>query len=401
METIYSLVYGVVAIILMAVYIIGILYMVIFRIGYTMKRRDEKGSDAIVATKERVSVVLPIYNEETRMIRGTIDTLRKQRSISMDVIIVIKHPLTGQINMLKGYRKYFHSLEIIEQRGKPSHNEAFIIGLRHASAPYSAILCADAKIKDNSLSQMVAALKHTKKDVAFGSLYPEVKWTNAGRSTGIAKIVRQDLTLFGRYSLGLGYFIPGAFAVYRTSFLKNEFKYLTANNFVMHDLGITLRLSRSDPSRAYFMNKVVGTELEKATIKGWLMQNTRWFMGTTALFGIYGKILAGAKLRIRIGVIGTIILWDILPFALFAGVFLSIIGAAMGSFTFVYAYISAYIIITLFVLSLPDARTYGLGACLYNWILVSIMKSISAFAIVYGFAFAKYNNSKLYVLFKR
>lgn len=401
MESIYLQLYEAVAIILIVLYAIGMAYLALFRIGYAMKHKAENDTDIPSGTRERVSVVLPIYNEKTSMIRGTIDTLRKQHGILIDLIIVIKHPLEGQMDMLKSYGKYFYSLKIIEQKGKPSHNEAFIIGLRHANAAYSAILCADAKIKDNSLSQMVIALKRTKKDVAFGSLYPEVKNTNAGRSTGIAKIVRQDLTLFGRYSLGLGYFIPGAFAVYKTRFLKGEFRYLMANNFVMHDLGITLRLSKSDPSRAYFMNKVVGTELEKATMKGWLMQNTRWFMGTTALLGMYGKILANAKLRIRLGVIGTIIIWDILPFALFAGLLLSIIGIAIGFFTFAYAYIVSYAILTTFVFSLHDARTYGLGTCLYNWILVSIMKSIAAFAIIYGFIFARYNQSKLYVLFKR
>jgi len=401
MATIYFAVYDAVAILLISLYVIGTLYLIAFRIGYSMNGKKTQKKDMEHRNIGKVSVVLPIYNEETRMIKGAMDSLIKQHGIMIDLIVVIKHPRKGQIVMLRSYGSHLHSLKIIMQRGKPSHNEAFIIGLREARTPYSAILCADAKILDNALPRMVDALRRTGKDVAFGLLYPEIRWNLAGRSTGIAKIARQNLLLMGRYELGLGYFIPGAFAVYRTEFLRNEFRHLLANNFVMHDLGITLRLLVSNPDRAYFMQEVVGTELEKATLKGWLLQNMRWFMGTTALLGVYWSILSRARIKIKIGIIGMMMQWYVLPFALFAGLILAPIGVALGNITFAFWYIASYAVMALIYLSLPDARKYGIGTCIYNWLLESIVRSFAVFAMAFGFAFAKYRTGKLYVLFKR
>ncbi|MGA2800453.1 MAG: glycosyltransferase family 2 protein [Candidatus Micrarchaeaceae archaeon] len=353
-----------------------------------------------VSKRLEVSVIVPIYNEDTDMIKGALDTLLNQNGIRINLIAVIKGAKPGQIQMIKNYEKVLHKVEIIMQKGKASQNEAYLIGLGRVVTEYTCILASDAKIKDNNLVRMLTGLEKTGKNAAFGLLYPEIKDTKAGRFAAIAKIFRQTLTLKGRAILGLGSYIPGAFAVYRTKFLKAELKPLMKNDFVMHDLGLTMRLYANSNDKLYFIPEEVGTELERSTFSSWALQYARWFMGSFGLVSAESKVFSDAKNSIKIGTLGLIVIWNILPLSMSLGFLLSIVGLFFG-LQFFLAYMVAYLILTLILLTLSDARNYGIHYCVLYWLLSPFIQSFGFVASIYGFALAKYHENKTYTLFKR
>ena len=391
--------YGFLSILLIAVYVISILYLLAFRVGYSMGSPNPIKKRGILR-RFRVSVIVPIYNEDTDMIKGALDTLLNQNGIEIDLIVVIKNAKSGQIQMIKSYGKVFHKVKVIVQKGKASQNEAYLAGLEEVKTEYTCILASDAKIKGDNLVRMLVRLEKTGKNAAFGLLYPEIKDTRAGRFAAIAKIFRQDLTLRGRAALGLGSYIPGAFAVYRTKFLRAELKPLMKNDFVMHDLGLTMTLYANNVDKLYFISEEVGTELERSTFSSWMLQYTRWFMGSFGLISVGSKVFSDATKGIKIGTLGLIVIWNILPLAMSTGFVLSIVGLFLGSQFFV-AYIAVYLTLTLILLTLPDARAYGTHYCVLYWLLASFIQSFGFIGSVYGFAFAKYQENKTYMLFKR
>ncbi|EQD40419.1 Glycosyl transferase, family 2 domain protein, partial [mine drainage metagenome] len=148
--------YEVLGAMLMLISVACISYLAIFRAGYAARKRVKGSSN--VDRKLRVSVVVPIYNEDTEMIRAALDSVARQKGIIVDLIVVIKAPRPGQIEMIKGYANVLNSVNVIRQGGKPSHNQAFIIGFKHVKTEYTSILCSDATIKDNYLARMVEGL---------------------------------------------------------------------------------------------------------------------------------------------------------------------------------------------------------------------------------------------------
>jgi cellulose synthase/poly-beta-1,6-N-acetylglucosamine synthase-like glycosyltransferase len=390
--------YELLSALLLTIYITSILYLFVFRIGYSKKRPNTQKTT--ISKSLEVSVIIPIYNENTDMIKATLTALLKQNSVIINLITVIKSPNPRQINMITTYGKKFHSLKIIIQKGKSSQNEAYMLGLRELDTKYTCILASDTEIKEDYLVRMLDGLEKTHKNVAFGLLYPKIKNTKAGKFTAIAKIFRQNITLKGREALGLGSYIPGAFAVYRTRFIKAELKSLMKNDFVMHDLGLTMNLYAHDDTEPYFIPKKIGTELEKSTFSGWILQHARWFMGSLRLISVELEVLTKAKKSIVIGTIGLILVWNILPVAIFIGFILSVIGFLLG-LKFFMAYVMVYLVITIILLTLSDARKYGISYCILFWLVASIIQSLGIIASIYGFIIAKYHENKTYILFKR
>ena len=76
--------YWFLSILLIAIYAISILYLLVFRIGYSMKNPNPIKKRGI-SRKLRVSVIVPIYNENTDMIKGALDTLLNQNGVEKPV----------------------------------------------------------------------------------------------------------------------------------------------------------------------------------------------------------------------------------------------------------------------------------------------------------------------------
>ena len=76
--------YGFLSILLIAVYVISILYLLAFRVGYSMGSPNPIKKRGILR-RFRVSVIVPIYNEDTDMIKGALDTLLNQNGIEIDL----------------------------------------------------------------------------------------------------------------------------------------------------------------------------------------------------------------------------------------------------------------------------------------------------------------------------
>jgi cellulose synthase/poly-beta-1,6-N-acetylglucosamine synthase-like glycosyltransferase len=382
----------------MAVYVVGLFYMLLFRWGYERKIPAPPTAKKLLG-KLRTSVIVPIYNEEVSLIKDTLDSLANQKVIT-DLIVVVKDPRKDQLKLLKAYSRAFHSLKIVTQTGKPSQNEAFIEGLKYSKTKYTTILCSDTKIRDGYLGKMLAILEGSGKNAAFGLLYPEAKATLTGRFASMNKIFKQDLTLKGRAAMGLGWYIPGAFAVYRTALLKKEFGRFLKNRFVMQDYGLTLRLLASNYGTCYFIPEVVGTELEKSTFSGWLLQNMRWFIGNLGLKKEYYDLFAGATGRIKTGSVGLVILWWWFPVALFVGFAWAAVGVYFG-LDFLVPLAAAYLAATIVLLTLPDIRRYGVLNCIIYWLIKSAINSLAIVSSVYGILFERYQTNKLYKMYKR
>ena len=205
--------------------------------------------------------------------------------------------------------------------------------------------------------------------------------------------------LKGRAAMGMGPYIPGAFATYRTEFLRNEFIHLQQNTFVSYDLGLTLRmLANKEPF--YYIPGEVGTEFERSSFRGWLLQHARWFSGSLGLVRAYAALFRTAGMHIRLGVVGDVWMWRIMPAAMILGLLVSVAELFYG-WQFVCLYVGVYVALTAIILTLPGARKFGIGYCMAYWCCSSLIKSLAVPVAVYAWLYARYRRDKLYVLFKR
>jgi cellulose synthase/poly-beta-1,6-N-acetylglucosamine synthase-like glycosyltransferase len=384
--------------ILLFVYLIGIMYLILFRFGYGKKVVEHTSMYKVL----EIDVIIPIYREDPDMIKKCLNSLQIQKNLKINAIIIIKDPNEKQKNLINTYDKKFNSIKVVVQNGKPSQNIAYLLGMQHVSTNYVCILSSDSKIlKNNCISRLLSLAYSEKADVSFGLALPEITTSHASRFTAIEKVFRQYLLVKGRGALGMGYYFPGNFAVIKSSTLRRSIKRLIKNNtMTMYDLGTMLQLYASKKGRLSFIGVPVVTEAERGSFKGWALQSSRWFIGTFGLYSYYKNFFTSAENKLKVGWFGVIWSWRILPVALVIG--LALVPLSLnGTYAFLIFYIATYMILTLILFSISEERGYGTTHLLLHWLVTSLVKSFAILIAIYEYVFIRFKREELYKLFVR
>lgn len=382
-----------VELILAIVYLVGIIYLLIFRLGLSMK--DKRVVFPRAGKRVEVDVIIPVYREKNETIKRCLDSLARQRGLKVNALIVAKEVGNAELQFIKSYKNRFNSLKIINQIGTPYLNRAQMIGLKHVKTEFSSILQIDSVILDNALYKLVLLAKRENADAAFGISLPEKPTTRIGKFTSIEKVFRQFLLLKGRGALGLGYYFPGNFAVLKTSSVRATITKLLRNNkFAMYDLALTVHTYASKGKLA-FLDEPVSTEAERDSFKKWVFQSARWFLGTIGLLPHYMNFFMKADIKPRVGWLGVLWSWRVLPVALILG--LATLILTLGRTTlFLEFYILTYAIATLVLLSIPEERKYGFWYVTLHWLFASFVKTLAIPVSVYQYLFMRFKAKELY-----
>lgn len=335
------------------------------------------------------------------MIEKCLTALARQENVVINLIVVVRFPNKVQLDLIRKLSKPFNGLKIVIQKGEASQNRAYLLALKHTAAKYVSILSVDSTILGNSLHDLVSLANLKNADVAFGIAFPETADTAAGQFTGIEKLFRQLLLIKGRGLLGFGYYFPGNFAIIRTKKLSKFIKKVVSlHTFAMYDLGLMLKLYSSGNAKLAFLDQPVVTEAERTSFSSWALQNSRWFIGTIGLYHYQIKFFLKAKIKERLGWLGVIWSWRILPVSLVLGL-LFIILTGGKSQIFIALYLITYLLLTAILLSIKEIREYKFIYIIFHWFVASTIKFVAVILSIYEYIFVQYNQTDLSKLFKR
>ena len=368
------------------IYISGIVYLALFIIGLRSSKPMRSKKDR----KTVISVILPIYNERDDLIKICIETLLRQTPERLIVYAVVQQALNEkQIALIKAYKHSFRNLYILKQKN-PSLVEACKNALQYISTEYVCVINVDVSLKPEAISKLVWFVKNEELDIGFCLLLP--KYTNSfSRFTGIKKLVRQYLFQCGRGSLGMGYFIPGAFYLAKRSILE-----LRIRNTLTDDLALMLEAYSTRKIRLDLLNLPLAYELEKKSFTAWSMQFSRWFIGNLKIYDMFIEAFGKARSKIKLGILGLLYLWYIIPVSLIFGIILVLF------FRFsLMALLFFYVAITLPLFFIKEIRKINPAFVSGFWFVYSFAKVCGLVISPYTYLIYKYRSSKTNLIFKR
>lgn len=127
---------------------------------------DEKGPSR--ETTPSISVVVPCFNV-AKYVSETLDSILRQRNISVEIILVNDGSSDTTLEILRAYEDKYSNIFVHDQ-DNAGLGAARNSGIRLASAKYITFIDSDDTIPPNALSTMVSSLENTGSDFAIGTM---------------------------------------------------------------------------------------------------------------------------------------------------------------------------------------------------------------------------------------
>jgi hypothetical protein len=209
--------------------------------------------------------------------------------------------------------------------------------------------------------------------------------------TSIKKHVRQLLLQTGRGTLGMGYYIPGAFYIAKSMLLKNNMQETFTD-----DVALMLQSYSMKKFRMALLPEVLAYELEKSSFYSWTMQFSRWFIGNVKIYKLWSSALIKSKMKVKFGIIGLLYIWYVLPISIAIGIFAVLLGVLN-----IWLFILFYALLTIILCLMKPVYKYGPFYIVAFWLVYSLSKITGILISPYIFIMLRYNESRRYVIFKR
>lgn len=278
-------------------FIVGVIYVSIYLgifsttfyiLSFMEDRRKEKKyfSDSELP---KVSVIIPVYNEEKSIAKTLKSILASDYPRGLLEVIVVNDASTD--NSLKEAMKFKSKVKILDKKeNSGSKAAAFNYGFSKATGQVVISMDADTTVPPETVKRMVRYFKN--KDVM--AVTPAMILI---KSKGILERVQHVEYLMGLFlrkafaAVNSIYITPGAFTVYRKSFMDKYGVYELDN--ITEDLEMALRIQ----SKGYVVENC--PEAPAYTIPmdnfwGLLVQRRRWYFGLLQNFVKY-KFMIGNK----------------------------------------------------------------------------------------------------------
>jgi cellulose synthase/poly-beta-1,6-N-acetylglucosamine synthase-like glycosyltransferase len=373
------------------VYSVSLAYLALFLAGSFKKK-----STRVEPSKKllKISCILPIYREDSKIIKTCMESIVRQRGILVNLVAVVKDLKPEQIELIRSYSRRLGSVTVLVQKGKQSEIDAYKLGLRQIHTEYVCMLNADTTILNGSLSRLFTAVLAKKADVGFGLLYPQ-KVSKYSSFPAIDKIFRQLILNKGRGALEMGYYITGPFYIIRTRLLIENLRESLA-----YDFDLSLRLYCNRNTIVTYFPTCLATELEKASFRSMIIQYSRWTLGHISLNEDYKRFFIGAKTKIRVGVFGLIWFWYVMPLSLLLGL---VLGVVFAQFNILLLGIVGfyYFVLTCILIEIKEIRSYKKEDIASFWLISAILRVCGMIMVPYTYYIRKYKREHAYRLYKR
>lgn len=375
-----------IAYIMTILYSAGIAYTVLFAIGYA--RRSQK---RLVPEKVNyISVILPVYKEKTSLLLECMESLAQQscsKKIKLYVVLTAAQP--SQEALIKKFKSNFSNLTILHKK-HPSLVKAYITALLHINTKFTCIVNADILLEPDAITKLYSFVYKKRLDIGFGLIMPKGN-SKFSKFTSIKKHVRQLLLQTGRGTLGMGYYIPGAFYIAKSMLLKNNMQETFTD-----DVALMLQSYSMKKFRMALLPEVLAYELEKSSFYSWTMQFSRWFIGNVKIYKLWSSALIKSKMKVKFGIIGLLYIWYVLPISIAIGIFAVLLGVLN-----IWLFILFYALLTIILCLMKPVYKYGPFYIVAFWLVYSLSKITGILISPYIFIMLRYNESRRYVIFKR
>jgi cellulose synthase/poly-beta-1,6-N-acetylglucosamine synthase-like glycosyltransferase len=229
--------------------------------------------DSGVAPTERISVIVPAYNEE-KSISATIESLLSQDYDNYEVVIVDDGSKDRTFETAKRYEGT--QLRVIHQdnRGKA---EALNTGIRASSGPIVLTVDADTRLNGGALRALATRFASSPE---LGALSGNVKVDSPRgflqRLQEIEYTTGIGLTRKGQSMLASVMVVPGPIAAFRKAAVE-KVAYFSPDTFA-EDFDITLAILK-ERYRVEYEDKAIAYTIAPKGMEDLLKQRRRWYRG--------------------------------------------------------------------------------------------------------------------------
>ncbi len=247
-----------------------------------------------VLATERVSVIVPAYNEE-KSLASSVESLLKQDYANYEVVVVDD----GSRDRTNEIAKQYEGGKVIvirqENRGKA---EALNTGIRAATGSIVLTVDADTKLNPGALSALAARFAS---DPRLGALSGNVK---VDEPRGLLQRLQEveyttgiGLTRKGQSMLASVMIVPGPIAAFRKEAVE-KVSYFSSHTFA-EDFDITLAILK-ERYRVEYEDRAIAYTMAPKGVEDLLRQRRRWYRGMMQVLAKH----EGMFLRKRYGVPG-------------------------------------------------------------------------------------------------
>ena len=226
-----------------------------------------------LARSEKLSVVVPAYNEE-KSICWSIESLLKQDYPDYEVVVVDDGSTDGTAEALERYQG--RNVKVIRQENK-GKAEALNTGIRAASGTIILTVDADTRLNEGALTSLAGRFSA---DPRLGALSGNVKVDNP---RGILQRLQEveyttgiGLVRKGQSMLSSVMIVPGPIAAFRREAVEKA-DYFSGATFA-EDFDITLAILRAK-YRVEYEDRAIAYTIAPRGMEDLLKQRRRWYRG--------------------------------------------------------------------------------------------------------------------------
>lgn len=342
--------------ILFALFIVGILLsigrMVAMAILASIQASKEKKTLAnlqVPAQNQKVSIIVPAYNEEVNAVR-TVNSLLKQNYPNLDVVFVDDG---SKDDTYKKVSEAFASNPSVKVFTKPNGGKASALnfGIANTNSEFVVCIDADTQLKEDAVSELMKTFYLEADPEDVGAVAGNVKVGNEinmlTKWQSIEYITSQNFDRRAFSLLDCITVVPGAIGAFRRQAILDAGGFTT--DTLAEDCDLTMRMHRSGYMVANCNQAISYTEAPER-LSQFLKQRFRWSFGVMQCFWKHRDTL----FRKKYGGLGMIAMPNILLFQMILPflapladiiLLLSILASALGLISADISHIIIYYII--------------------------------------------------------
>ncbi len=251
----------------------------LFMVAFYMSIYRESQIDQEIATPDLqhepgISILMPAYNEEG-VVQEAIENSLDLKYGNYEIIFVDDGSTDSTLEKAREYADN-EKIEIVEHEENQGKGEALNTALEHADSEYMIVQDADSKIDSDLMKKSASKMEA---DESTGAVITSIRPLNTDTFVQKLQIIEYTLTNFYRNLMSqvdLLDITPGAFAMYRTSHVKELGGFDTDN--LTEDLELAWRIRRSGKSIEMAFHESTHTEFPRS-MKELYGQRVRWARG--------------------------------------------------------------------------------------------------------------------------
>lgn len=251
------------------------LYLLIYWLLVMFQHNSPTKKRSIIKKEEPVTIILPMWNEEEN-IGPTLDSLFKSvyPKDKLHVIVVDDGSTDNSYNVAKSYLDKY-DFKLIKQKNGGKYT-ALNKGLESVETPYFACLDVDGYVDKYAIRNIQK--EFTNENIA--AVMPVMKVAEKNNMLQKVQSLEYNLNIFLKFFISkihCAHVTPGPLSTYRTEIVKKLGKFKHAYN--TEDLEMALRLQTHNYEIKQSLDAVIYTKCP-ATLKGFIAQRLRWYLGS-------------------------------------------------------------------------------------------------------------------------